>query len=156
MVSVFIGYGGKEAEETAKKFEDFLKIETKMETFLAAPQSRTLSAASADYRARIDQNLMDCHVAIFVCQIDTPRSKELKREMDLLFERNLEKKIILFSASDQCIPVKYREKLWRPLHFPPEKPAESFCRLVNEIYRCFIENQESARIVPETSELTRQ
>jgi hypothetical protein len=156
MLSIFIGFGGTKAEEVAKKLESFLRNETKMETFLASPLSRTLSASSADYGAKITQSLIDCHVAVFVCHKYSPRSEPLKNEIDLLFSRNFENKIILFSASDNCIPSKFRAKLWNPLHFPPEKPEESFCRLVNEIYRCYIERQESARIVTEDTELIEQ
>jgi hypothetical protein len=156
MLSVFIGYGGAKAEEVAKKLEDFLKTEAHMETFLATPQSRTLTATSHDYNVKIVQNLIDCHVAIFVCHKNTPHSEELKKEINLLFQRNSENKIILFSASEYCVPVEFRKKLWHPLHFPPEKPEESFCRLVNEIYRCYIDLQESARIVTEEAEVIRQ
>jgi hypothetical protein len=32
------------------------------------------------------------------------------------------------------------------LHFPPEKPEESFCRLLNEIFRSYIRINADASI----------
>jgi hypothetical protein len=155
MVSVFIGYGGAKAEEVARELEKFLNNETKIEASLVSPQSRTISATSSNVNAEIEQKLMACHLVIFVCHKNSPRSKPMKREIELLINRNLEEKIILFSASDYCIPVEIRKKHWHPFHFPPEKPAESFCRLVNEIYRCYID-QLPISAVTETTEVPRQ
>jgi hypothetical protein len=154
MVSVFIGYGGDKAQRVASELQKFLKSETEIEAALAAPESRTLSATTSDINAEIEKELIDCHLAIFVCDKDSPRSKPMKNEINFLINRKLGKKIILFSASDYCIPVEFR-KHWNPFHFPPEKPAESFCRLTVEIYRCYVD-QLPMNAVTETTELPRQ
>jgi hypothetical protein len=155
MLNVFIGYGGKEAENVAKKLESFLAETKIIETFLASPQSQTLSPTTHNYDTKILENLIKCNIAIFVCHEETPNSRELKNELDILSKAKMEYKIILFSVSDHCIPTKYR-RLWHPLHFPPEKPEESFCRLLNQIYRCYIDIMASASIVKETEELIPQ
>jgi hypothetical protein len=155
MLNVFIGYGGKEAENVAKKLESFLAETKCIETFLASPKSQTLSPTSHNYNAKILENLIRCNIAIFVCHKETPYSKELKNELDILSKEKMEYKIILFCASDYCIPTKYR-KLWHPLHFPSEKPEESFCRLLNQIYRYYIDIQAPSSIVKETTELIPQ
>ena len=122
---------------------------------MASPQSQTLSPTAHNYDAKILENLIKCNIAIFVCHKETPHSKELKNELDVLSKEKMEYKIILFSASDHCIPSKYR-KLWHPLHFPPEKPEESFCRLLNQIYRCYIDINAPSSMVKETAELIPQ
>jgi hypothetical protein len=155
MLNVFIGYGGKEAENVAKQLESFLEETKFIDTFLASPKSQTLPATSHDYNDKILKSLTNCEIAIFVCHKETPRSEELKNELDELSKRKMLYKVILFSASDFCIPTKYR-RLWHPLHFPPERPEESFCRLLNQIYKSYIDITTPPNIVKETTELMPQ
>jgi len=155
MVSVFIGFGGAKAEEVARKLEIFLRSDTRLETFLASPESSAL-ALTVNFKLEIEKNLLDCNVAVFVCHENTSRSIPMKKEIDLLFSKNFENKIISFAVSDTCIPKKLRENKWHPLHFPPEKPEESFCRLLNWIYRCYIELKELTTVTTEGAEMVRQ
>jgi hypothetical protein len=156
MLSIFIGFGGTKAEEVAKKLERFLETETKMNAFLGSPQSASLTANAHNFLAKINQEMIDRHIAIFVCHEGTPRSQAMIDELNFLISRKMEDKIIIFSASDHCIPSQFRKRLWRPLHFTPEKPEESFCRLANEIYRSFIEKAQTPTIVPENAEMPLQ
>jgi len=146
MIHVFIGYGGPEAEEVAKRLSSFLKNEG-LVTFLACPESHDL-VSTDDFKLIIEKNLLDCNIAIFVCHKGTSRRKEVKREIGFLFDRNMEHKIISFAESDTCIPIKIRER-WHPLHFASEKPEESFCRLLNEVFRCHIRLDRSVPLVNE-------
>jgi hypothetical protein len=154
MVSVFIGFGGPEAEEVAKELEKFLSHE-RIETFLASPLSNTLPASTANFNARINQTLLDCNIAVFVCHKSTPRSNPVKKEIDLLYSQHSESKIISFAASDDCLPKRLRENHWHPLHFAPEKYEESFPRLLNKIYRSYIERELNG-ITSENAPLVRQ
>jgi len=154
-VSVFIGFGGSRAENVATRFEIFLKTNTDIETFLASPQSRTMPS-TANFRTEIQQHLINCNIAVFVCHKNTSHSQSMKDEIDTLFSENLENKIISFAASDTCIPKKIRDNKWHPLHFPPEEPEESFRRLLNEIYRCYLRLQNSERTTTERAEMIRQ
>lgn len=148
MIQVFIGYGGSRAEEVAKHLNAFLQRENLLYTFLASPDSHSL-VSTDDFKIEIDKNLLDCNIVVFVCHKNTSRSREAKREIDLLFQRNLQHKIISFAETHTCIPKRLRQR-WCRLHFAPEKPEESFCRLLNEIFRCFITIQlPRARIVKE-------
>jgi hypothetical protein len=156
MLKVFIGFGGPDAKVVAEEVEKFLKVETKIETFLASPRSNTLSPNVADFKATINRELLDCNLAVFVCHKGTPRSTLVKNEIDMLYSQDLENKIISFAASDNCLPKKLREQHWHPLHFPPEKPEESFARLLNEIYRSYIELKEPTRIISENAPMVRQ
>jgi hypothetical protein len=153
MLSIFIGYGGTKAEEVAKKLENFLQTETKMDVFLGSPQSASLTANAHDFIAKINKQLVERHLAIFVCHEGTPRSQAMIDEINLLITKKMSHKIIIFSASDNCVPSQFRQKLWRPLHFTPEKPEESFCRLANEVYRSYIEKTEPSTVVPENTEM---
>jgi hypothetical protein len=57
-------------------------------------------------------------------------------------------KLIIFSKSDECIPKRLKSS-WRPLHFAPEKPEESFNRLLIEIYRQYVRLAGITEIKPE-------
>jgi len=153
MLTVFIGYGGAKAESVAEKLEEFLETEAKMDVFLASPESCSLPANSHDFINRTYQEMTRRHIAVFICHKGSIRSKPLIREIDFLISNNLTSKLIIFSASDHCIPVRFRNELWRPLHFTPEKPEESFCRLTNQIYRGYMENNPPLTIVSEKSEI---
>lgn len=153
MLTVFIGYGGAEGESVAEKLEQFLETEAKMDVFLASPKSHSLPANSHNFIPRINQEMIRRHIAVFVCHEGSVRSKAMIEEIDFLISSNLTNKVIIFSASDNCIPVRFRERLWRPLHFTPEKPEESFCRLTNEIYRSYMEIVQTSTIVPENVEI---
>lgn len=152
MVNIFIGYGGPRAEEVAKKLNAFL-LEQKLETFLASPNSHDLLPTD-EIKTKINQNLLDCNIAVFVCHESTSHSKEIKREINFLFKNNLQHKIISFAKSDDCLPRKLRKR-WHPLHFAPEKPEESFCRLLNEIFRCYIRIQKTPRMIKEDERMVR-
>jgi hypothetical protein len=135
-VSVFIGYGGTKAAEVANSLNVFLKLE-ELDTFLAAPRSHTLISGTTNFQKEIEQNIIASNIIVFVCHDGTCDSKPAKKEIDFISDHNLFYKMILFSKSDNCIPKK-AQCVWHPLHFPPEKPEESFCRLLNEIFRSFI------------------
>ena len=156
MLSIFIGFGGAKAEEVAKKLENFLLVETRMNVFLGSPKSASLPANAHDFIARINKQMIERHFAIFVCHEGTNKSEAMIDEIKLLFSKNLEYKIIIFSASDECIPSEFRTRLWRPLHFNPKKPEDSFCRLANEIYRSYIERKEPYTVVAENEEIPLQ
>jgi hypothetical protein len=156
MLSVFIGFGGPDAKEVAENLEKFLRLETTVRTFLASPQSSTLTANTADFHVRINQELLGCNIAVFVCHKGTPHSTPVEKEIDLLYSQHLENKIISFAASDNCLPKKLREHHWHPLHFAPEKPEESFSRLLNKIYQSYIELKEPTSIAFEDAPLVRQ
>lgn len=148
---VFIGYGGPRAEGVANRLEGFLKNESQITTFLATPRSHSLLSTD-EWKAKIDQNLLDCNIAIFVCHQNTSRSPEVKREINFLFQNSMQHKIITFSNTDTSIPIKVRKR-WHRLHFPTEKPEESFCRLLNEVFRCFIELKQPAIIASENQRM---
>lgn len=143
VIHVFIGYGGARAEDVAERVNSFLNGEKQINTFLASPRTHHLLSTD-EWRAEVNSRLLDCNLAIFVCHENTSRSSEIKREIDFLFDYNMESKIIVFANTDTCIPRKVRQR-WHPLHFPPEKPDESFCRLLNEIFRCYIKIVKSTR-----------
>lgn len=145
VIYVFIGYGGPEAKNVAESVDKFLNNEKQIETFLATPRTHHL-VSTDEWRTEIYKELLDCNLAIFVCHKNTSRSSEVKREIDFLFTHNMEGKIIVFANTDTCIPKKIRQR-WHRLHFPPEKPDESFCRLLNEIFRCYIKIAKPARLV---------
>jgi hypothetical protein len=147
MIHIFIGYGGGKAEQVANDLDNFLSNEPQINVFLASPRTHHLLSID-EWKTEIDKNLLDCNIALFVCHKGTSRSKPVKREIDFLFDNNMEHKIISFANTETCIPKKIRKR-WTPLHFTPEKPEESFCRLLNEVFRCHIKFLESARIVSE-------
>ena len=151
MIHVFIGYGAPRAEEVANRLNVFLSGEKQITTFFANPQSHHLLSTD-EWRTEINKNLLDCNIAVFVCHKNTSRSGEVNREIDFLFQNNMKHKIISFADTDTSIPRKLRQR-WHPLHFPPEKPQESFCRLLNEVFRCFIQIKELARIVSENERM---
>ena len=91
-----------------------------------------------DFKAEIEKNLLECNIVVFVCHKETADSPEVQHEIDFLFTSHNEHKIITFAKCDNCIPNKLLER-WHRLHFPPEKPEESFCRLLNEILKCYIQ-----------------
>jgi hypothetical protein len=153
MLTVFIGYGGAKGEFVAWMLDKFLKTEAKMNVFVASPTTHGLSANEHNFKIRINQEMLNRHIAIFVCHEGSIRCKAMIEEIDFLDSNNLTNKMIIFSASDSCIPVKFRSKFWRPLHFTPEKPEESFCRLTNEIYRAYIEIMQPSTIVAENMEI---
>jgi hypothetical protein len=139
MLTVFIGYGGTKGEAVANKLERFLEIEEKMDVFVGSPDSHSLPANTHNFLPRIKQEMVARNIAVFVCHDGSVRSKPMIDEIDFLVSSNLTNKVIIFSASNSCIPVKFRALFYRPLHFTPEKPEESFCRLTNEIYRSYLE-----------------
>jgi hypothetical protein len=156
MLSVFIGFGGQKAEGVAKQLETFLNDE-KIETFLASPLSRAILANAPDFPAEINKRLLSYDIIVFVCDKGTPRNDPVKKEINLLYRRHLENKIIPFSASDNCLPKRLRGKRWHPLHFPPEKAVESFPRLLNNIYRSYIDlTPKPTGRVPEGAPMVRQ
>ena len=152
-VTIFIGYGGSKAESVAEKLEDFLETDAKMDVFLASPTSCSLPANSHNFTARINQEMIKRHITIFVCDEGSNKSKAMIKELDFLLSNNLGNKVIIFSASNSCVPKKFRASLWRPLHFAPEKAEESFCRLTNEIYRAYMEIKQPSIIVSENQEI---
>jgi hypothetical protein len=152
MLSVFIGYGGTKAEAVAEKLELFLETEAKIDVFLASPKSHSLPANAHNFIPRINQEMVARNIAIFVCHERSNKSKSMIGEIEFLISNKLTNKIIIFSISDSCIPFKFRW-LWRPLHFTPEKPEESFCRLLNEIYRGYIEISQTLNVVAENAEV---
>ena len=151
MIHVFVGYGGARSENVANRIGDFLNNESQITIFLATPRSHSL-LSTENWKAEINKNLLDCNIAVFVCHKNTSRSGEVNREIDFLFQNNMKHKIISFADTDTSIPRKLRQR-WHPLHFPPEKPQESFCRLLNEVFRCFIQIKELARIVSENERM---
>lgn len=146
MIDVFIGYGGPRAQTVANDLGNFLRTE-EMNVFLATPASPSLRP-TAEWRIEIDKSLLNCNVAIFVCHQGTPRSPEIRREIKFLFDSGQEQKIISFTTHKDCIPRLLRDR-WNPFHFPPEKPEESFCRLLNQIFRCYIRNSIQVNLIPE-------
>jgi hypothetical protein len=146
MIDVFIGYGGPRAENVANDLGNFLRDE-EVNVFLATPSSPSLHP-TAEWRIEIDKSLLNCNVAVFVCHQGTPRSYEVRREIKFLFDLGQEQKIISFTTHKNCIPRQLRDR-WNPFHFPPENPDESFCRLLNQIFRCYIRNSKQITPVPE-------
>jgi len=138
MLSVFIGFGGPKAEEVAKELERFLNDE-KIENFLASPLSNAILANESDFSAEINKKLLTYDITVFVCHKDTHRNDQVRKEINLLYRKHLESKIIPFSACDHCLPRRLKGKHWHPLHFAPEKAMESFPRLLNRIYRSYFE-----------------
>jgi len=138
MLSIFIGFGGPKAEEVAKELEEFLSDE-KIESFLASPLSNAILANAPDFPAEINKKLLTCDIVVFVCHRGTHRNDQVRKEINLLYKKHLKNKIIPFAASDNCLPKRLKGKRWHPLHFPPEKAVESFPRLLNKIYRSYIE-----------------
>jgi hypothetical protein len=137
---VFIGFGGTEAETVAVELWKFLSAGYGeiIDPFCASQQANSIPPNTPQYHARINQELDKCDIAVFVCHRDTPKSGPIKAEVNLLYEKRKENRIITFAASDDCLPKKLRERHWHPLHFPPEKAEESFPRLLNNIYGSFI------------------
>ncbi len=99
-----------------------------------------------EQRQLIKKKFIECDIIVYVCHEETPNRQAVKEEMAFLKKQNLFNKTIIFSKSDNCIPQK-ATKLWRPLHFAPERPEESFSRLLNEIFRQHI--RLSTTIQPE-------
>lgn len=147
MIEVFIGYGGARAENVANDLCLFLRNDVELHVFLASPTSTSLQP-TVDWRVEINESLMNCNIAVFVCHEGTPSSYEVRREIKFLFDNNQEHKIISFATHKSCIPKKLRNR-WSPYHFPPEKPEESFCRLLNQIYRSYVRNSHRTLLIRE-------
>jgi len=157
LISVFIGFGGTKAEGVAVELKKFLNGEDIIEPFLASPQSNSLPANTPNFSTMINQELKKCDIAVFVCHKNTPNSPPIKKEINFLYSKGKKNRIIPFAASDNCLPRRLRGKRWRPLHFPPEKAEESFPRLLNNIYRSYIElTLKPTGIVSENAPMVRQ
>jgi hypothetical protein len=135
MVEVAIGYGGAQAEAVAKKLSAFLKEED-LDTFLASPQSHDIPHGATDEEQRriIKKKFLECNIIVYVCHDGTANRPVVVEETRFMKKNKLFTRTIVFSKNDDCIPEKLRE-IWHPLHFTPEKPEESFNRLLNEIFR---------------------
>ncbi|MGA2523806.1 MAG: hypothetical protein ABSF65_06595 [Candidatus Bathyarchaeia archaeon] len=135
MVQVAIGYGGTPAEQVATKLRSYLKDED-LEVFLASPHSHDMPQGASDQEQwqLIQKKFLECNIIVYVCHDETPDRSAVKAEMTFIKKHNLFNKMIIFSKSDSCIPQKAK-KIWRSMHFAPEKPEESFSRLLNEIFR---------------------
>lgn len=142
MVEVAIGYGGPQAKGVAEKLRSFLKDEN-IDVFLASPNSHDIlhGTPQNEQIQLIHRKFLECNIIIYVCHEETPTRAAVIEEMNFIRGNVMSNKIIIFSKSDDCIPEQARE-LWRPLHFTPEKPEESFVRLLNEIFRQYIRISE--------------
>jgi len=145
-IKVAIGYGAAKAEEVAGRLNTFLRDEN-LEVFLASPRGQVLpqGITKAQQRALIEKNFLESHVIVYVCHDGTTKRKAVKEEIAFIIKKRLNAKLIIFSKSDNCIP-KNAKSLWHTLHFAPEKPEESFNRLLNAIYRQYIDRSEPAEI----------
>jgi hypothetical protein len=149
MVKVALGFGAARAEEVAGKLRDFLHAEG-LDVFLASPRSHDIpnGMPEEEQKQLIHQNFMDCNILVYVCADGTPEQQAVKEEVTFIRRNKLLDKLIIFSKSDDCIPKRLKSS-WRPLHFAPEKPEESFSRLLNEIFRQHIRLASSAEMKPE-------
>lgn len=138
LMKIFIGYGGSKAEEVASNLTDYLRKE-ELNVFFANPKGHDLrpGLTEEEVKAEIRKNLLECDIIVFVCHNETPDSIPAKEEIKFILEKRLNGKTIIFSRCEHCIP-EIGQNLWNPLHFPPEKAEESFCRLQNEIFRMYI------------------
>jgi hypothetical protein len=148
---VFVGYGGSKAEEVACSLDAFLRKEG-LYLFFASPKGHDIPHGLDEEKTKvmIRQNMTDCQIIVFVCHEETPVSNPAKEEIDYILDKHLNNKTILFSKCDDCIPEQ-AQGLWHPLHFPPEKAEESFCRLLNEIFRSYLRLYAPPRIEHETN-----
>jgi hypothetical protein len=152
MPFIFICYGGKQAKDVANQLNNFLKTETNMRSMVISPESRDVPVNDHETFLHTERKLMECNVAVFVCHEESKCSDPLKKELKFMCEQKMKDKTIIFSANDYCIPPDFRKTFWRPLHFAPEKPEESFRRLTNEIYRSCLEINEKKQLPQATSE----
>ena len=145
-IKVAIGYGGAKAEEVAGRLNTFLRDEN-LDVFFASPKSQDLLQGinRAQQKALIKKNFIESHVIVYVCHDGTSDRKAVKEEMTYIIQNNLNARLIIFSKSDECIPRRVKS-LWHTLHFAPEKPEESFNRLLNAIYRQYVRLSEPAEI----------
>lgn len=150
MIKVFIGYGGDKAEEVANDLDAFLKDE-ELDPWVASPRRHHLTSVTFDFRYEIQKNIRERDIIVFVCHEGTICSAPATEEIKFIFDNGLQNKMIVFSKCDDCIPPILVEKKWHPFHFSPEKAEESFCRLLNEIFRCYIAINPIVQIETEVS-----
>lgn len=136
-VSVSIGYGGPRAEAVADSLDTFLS-KRKLDVFFASPKGYSIPHGLSDKQQKeyIKKNFMESHIIVYVCHVETPTQPNVKDEIDFIARNNLNDRTIIFSKSDDCIPELAKD-WWRPLHFSPEKPEDSFDRLLSEIFQQF-------------------
>jgi hypothetical protein len=138
LVKIFIGYGNNKAHDVAISLRAFLSKEG-LDPFLASPTSPDVPSGLTEpqFKALIRENIIDCHVIVFVCHNGTPKSKPAKEELDYIMKSKLNRKMILFSKCDDCIP-KSVKTIWHPIYFAQEEAEESFRRLLNEIFKQYV------------------
>jgi hypothetical protein len=131
MLSVFIGYGGAEAEGVADCLNAFFRI-WPIDSFCASPKSNQLpqGETAETIKQVIRKKIEESSIIVLVCHSESLESQPLIEEIQYICQRNLNKKVIVFSKCDDCIPT-VAAGLWHPTHFAPEKPEESFSRLLN-------------------------
>ncbi len=137
-VSVFIGYGGARAEQVADSLNNFLRS-WMIDSFCASPSSNQipLGVTTEQLRQIVRQKMEQCSIIVLVCHVESHDSAEFIDEIDYIIQHNLNKKVIVFSKCDHCIP-DLATSLMHPNHFAPEKYEESFSRLLNTIFSTYV------------------
>jgi hypothetical protein len=138
MFSVFIAYGGARAESVADQLNAFFRS-WPIESFCASPRSNQLQQGLTPEETKqvIRKKIEESSVIVLVCHSESPVSPPFIEEIEYVCQRKLNKKVIVYSKCDDCIPAP-AAGLWHPTHFAPEKAEESFSRLLNHVFGTYV------------------
>lgn len=134
MISVFIQFGGDEAENVGLRFRQYL-LDNRLDPFLAGRNSRDIPAGIRDYWGYIRGKIRTSDVMVSICCEDFEGYCGVKKEFFIIDEEKRYDLIrIPFIKNGSPIP-EYYENAWHPFYFDVESCEENFCDLLVEIYR---------------------
>jgi hypothetical protein len=134
-IRVFIVYGGDEGKALGNRLHDYLHS-VGLDALIASPEKGDLISGQDLSIINDFQQLKDRDVVVVIVTKGLIGSKG-EKEINYLFDNNLQSKIVCFTSSDTSSPSRLNS-IWRPIHFPQEMPEETFPRLQNEILRNYI------------------
>ena len=133
MVSVFIQFGGAEAEMVGLCFRKYL-LDYRLDPFLAGKKSRDIPPGIQDYWGYIKDKIRTSDIMVSICCEKFDEYCGVKKELLFIEEKRNDLIIIPFIKRGASTP-KYCEHRWHPLYFDVETYDEKFCEILVAIYQ---------------------
>jgi len=133
MVSVFIQFGGAEAETVGLCFRKYL-LDHRLDPFLAGKKSHDILPGIQDYWGYIYDKIRTSDIMVSICCEKFDEYCGVKKELHFIKEERNDLIIIPFIKRGVSTP-KYHKNRWSPLYFDVETCEENFCDLLVAIYR---------------------
>jgi len=134
-ISVFIIYGKDNGRHIGNRLRTYLN-NVGLNTLIASPE-RGDFISGQDMSIIDDFKILRQSDVVVVIATEGLRGSKGEEEVKYLFDNNLQSKIVCFTSADAYL-LECLNRIWRPVHFPPEMPEETFCRLQAEILKNYI------------------